>query len=305
MITHAPVSLKTKLALVTTILLWASAFPGIRAGLVGYSPGGLALIRFLVASFCMYLIYLRSPRKSHIPLKDAFSILLIGAVTIGTYHIALNFGEMTVPAGIASFIVGLSPIVTVIFAAVFLNERITKTVILGIVISILGVGLMTLHLHTGEKFIFHWGVLSVLLSALMAGIYSVVQKPFLKKYHAVDVTAYVMWGATLLLLIFIPDLYHDLGKATLSATIAAIYLGIFPAAIAYLTWTYALAEISASRASVSMYFLPIIATLMGWVWLDEVPTTKSFIGGLIVLLGVWLVNRSYRKLAKIQVTVKG
>ncbi len=293
------ISLKTKLALVITIVLWASAFPGIRAGLEGYSPGGLALIRFLIASVCMYFISI-SRRKKAIPLKDALSILLMGAVTIGTYHIALNYGELSVPAGVASFIVGLSPVFTVILAGTFLKESISLKGIFGIIICVLGVGMMTLHLKSGEEFSIRSGLLCVLLSAIMSACYNVLQKPFLKKHHAIDVTAYVMYGSTIFLLMFIPDLRHDLTQAPLKATIAAVYLGIFPAAIAYLTWSYALSEIPASRASITMYFLPIVATFIGWIWLGEVPTTLSFFGGLVVLLGVWFVNHSYRSLDKIK-----
>ena len=291
-------SLKTKLALLFTILLWASAFPGIRAGLAGYSPGGMALLRFLVASVCLFVIYVNlKKRPCRIPFKDGLLLLLIGAATIGTYHIALNYGEMTVSSGIASFIVSLSPIVTVIFAVLFLNERVSKTIIVGILISVFGVGLMTLQ-GGGQNFDFHVGLLCILFSAFSSGIYSVLQKPFLKKYHVIDVTAYIMWGATLFLIAFTPDLYRDIATAPLNATIAAVYLGIFPAAIAYLLWTYALAGIPASRASVSMYFLPIVATFLGWVWLGEVPTFISIIGGVTVLLGVWVVNQSYRMLSR-------
>jgi drug/metabolite transporter (DMT)-like permease len=296
--TSITTSLKTRIALIITILLWASAFPGIRAGLEGYSPGGMALLRFLVASVCLFIIYLNvKNRPCRIPFKDGSLLLLIGAITIGTYHIALNYGELTVTSGTASFIVSLSPIITILFAVLFLNERVNKTFFLGIFISVVGVGLMTL---TGDNLNFdsQTGMLCVLLSAFTSGIYSVLQKPFLKKYHVIDVTSYIMWGATLFLLAFTSDLYHDIEVAPLSATIASVYLGIFPAAIAYLLWTYALSGIPASRVSISMYFLPIIATFLGWVWLREIPTLYSIVGGLAVLIGVWVVNHSYRRMAK-------
>src|SRR4051812_15811907 len=99
------VSLKTKFALAITILLWASAFVGIRAGLQGYSPGALALFRFLIASVCMGVICLGFPENRHkINFTDTWRLFLLGAVAIAGYHIALNYGELTVPSGIASFI---------------------------------------------------------------------------------------------------------------------------------------------------------------------------------------------------------
>lgn len=295
-------SFKTKLALVITILLWASAFPGIRAGLTGYSPGGLALLRFLIASLCLYLIYWRLPaQRCLIQMKDALLLVVIGAVTIGGYHVALNYGELTVPSGEASFIISQAPIVTVIFAAIFLKEQVNKTMIFGILISVFGIALITLQ---KQEFSWHVGFFCILFSAITGGIYTVLQKPFLKKYHAIDVTAYIVWGATLFLLVFTPDLYRDLGKASFYATAAVVYLGIFPAAIAYALWTYVLIEIPASRASISMYFLPVVTIFVAWLWLGEVPTSISIIGGMIALMGVWLVNHSYRSLPKVEIISK-
>jgi drug/metabolite transporter (DMT)-like permease len=296
---YTKATFKTKLALLITILLWASAFPGIRAGLVGYSPGGMALLRFLVAATCLLVIYFFNKHERAIPFKDALLLLLIGAVTIGGYHIALNYGELTVPSGVASFVVSLMPVVTVCFAALFLNETINKFVMLGVTISVFGVGLMAF--PGGGQMHFGIGFIYVLFSAFLGGVYTVLQKPFLKKYSAIDVTSFIMWGATLFLLIFIPNLLQDLKFAPLNATLATVYLGIFPAAIAYALWTYALAEIPASRAAIAMYFLPLIATFMGWVWLKEMPTFMSIIGGVTILLGVYIVNKSYQAIHRAEI----
>lgn len=290
------ISIKTKLALITTVILWASAFPGIRAGLTGYSPGGLALLRFLVASICLYIFYRKLPFPRHrIPFKDVMKLLIIGALTIGAYHLALNFGELTIPSGPASFIISQSPIVTIIFAAILLKEKINKSIIIGIAISVLGIGLMTLQ---GSTFNLSIGFFYILFAAVSGGIYSVLQKPYLKKYHMIDVTACIIWGATIFLLFFTRDLYHDIQNASLYSTIAGVYLGIFPAAVCSVLWSYALLDIPASRASISLYFLPVIATLLGWLWLGEVPTTISMIGGTIALVGVWLANQTFRSLPK-------
>ena len=132
-----------KLGLATgiTLLFWASAFVGIRAALDSYSPGHLAVFRYLIASFVLLVIALfhqiKLPQKKHIPV-----IMLNGLLGIAIYHSALNFGELYVSAGVASFIINAVPIFTAILAYIFLNERLRKYAWVGIIISFFGVTLI-------------------------------------------------------------------------------------------------------------------------------------------------------------------
>jgi drug/metabolite transporter (DMT)-like permease len=294
--TAAAIPLKIKLALASTVILWASAFVGIRAGLLGYTPGALALFRFLVASVAIYVIYLRLPRRNKIASKDVILMLLTGALTIATYHIALNYGEIVVPSGTASFIISQIPIITTVIAIIFLKERLAATGVLGMSISIFGV--MLIMLSSNNHFSFQIENIYLLIAALMGSIYNILQKPFLKKYHAIEVTAFMMWGATLPLTFFFPDLIKQIPHASFMATGSTIYLGIFPAAIAYATWCYALNVMSASRAANFLYFMPVGSTLLGWLLLGEIPAWTALLGGFIALSGLWIVNQSYHWQAK-------
>lgn len=287
-------SFNTKFALTVALILWSSAYVGIRAGLQDYSPEGLALFRYLIASLCMLVIYYRLPVHGGIQLRDKIGLLLLGIVGIGVYNISLNSGEMTVSSGVSSFIVAQSPVLTVIIASALLGEQINALRIIGFIVSIIGVSLISL----GSDHSFHWnaGLSYVLVATLTSSIYSLLQKPFLKKYHAIEATAYVIWGGTLFLMIYYPQLQHDMLKASWHTTLTVIYLGVFPAAIGYVAWAYALTHISASQASSCLYYTPFVTLLIAWVWLGEVPVMLTIIGGLLAVVGVWLVNRSYRKI---------
>ncbi|HSW69474.1 MAG TPA: DMT family transporter [Gammaproteobacteria bacterium] len=284
------ISIKTKLILLTGVILWASAFAGIRAGLEGYTPGALALLRFLIASVCMLIMHSFISKKIPITWRDRGILLLIGLLGLGVYNIALNHGELEVSSGIASFIVSLSPLVSLIFALIFLHESITPGMVVGMLISVLGVGLIML--GKTNHFSLQSGFFDVVIAMIVGGFFSVMQKPFLRKYHAIEVTAYIIWGATIFLAVYTPQLLNNIHTASLHATAAVVYLGIFPAAAGYIAWSYALKEMPVAQAVNYLYFLPIIATIIGWLWLGEIPPWISLLGGLVALLGVWIVGRS-------------
>src|SRR3990167_2330255 len=277
---------QTKIALIITTFLWASAFVGIRMGLHDYSPEGLALLRYLVASFCMGIVYFRLPYKTTMSVKHILALLMIGAIGIGFYNISLNYGEITVTSGMASFIISQSPIITTFLAVIFLGEKINHLRLWGFLVSFIGIACISL----GEKKGFKWehGVLYILLATIAGGCFSVLQKPFLKKYHIIEVTTYVIWGGTLFLAFYGSHLRHDLLTASYQSTLTVLYLGIFPAALGYLSWSYVLSKIPASRAVSFLYFMPFVATILGWMILNEVPMFMSLIGGLLAIAGVWL-----------------
>ena len=95
-------SSRLQFAVLFVVLVWGSAYVGIRAGLESYSPGGLALLRFLVASVAVFLIYIRREKRQTMSLRDLSLAFTTGIVGIGIYNISLNYGELIVPAGMAA-----------------------------------------------------------------------------------------------------------------------------------------------------------------------------------------------------------
>ncbi|MGM9453841.1 DMT family transporter [Legionella bozemanae] len=282
-------SFKVSCVVTIAIVLWASAFVGIRIGLAAYSPGALALLRFMVASLCMLIIYYCLGIKKRVAWKDRLQLLLTGMAGIGIYNICLNYGEVSVSAGIASFILGLMPVLTVILSLIFLQEKLARGVWIGIIISISGLALLAIDNNAEPGM--QQGILAILVSALMGAILTIIQKQFVRVYHPVAIIAWVMWGGTLLLSIFLPDMLQQIQIADFQTTAAVIYMGIFPAALAYLAWAYALKYLSASNASIMLYTLPIVSTLMGFLLLDEQPSLLSLIGCSITLVGAFIANR--------------
>lgn len=296
---------RTWAAIAGVLLLWASAFAGIRAGMRltpagmpgadGYGPGQLALLRFGTASIVLALYALatkmRLPERRDLPV-----IALSGFLGISVYHVALNFGEVTVQAGAASLLISAGPVFTALLSAVFLRERLTRTGWGGILVAFTGVALIALSGSRGLRFT--PGALLILLSAAVAAIYSILSKRSFKRHTALEFTCYSIWAGTLPMLVFLPGLAHQLPMAAPSATLAVVYLGIFPGAIAYVLWNLALSRMPASLLSSFLYLSPVLASFIAWVWLGELPTLLTLLGGAIAILGVILVQtKGYRPAA--------
>ncbi|MGG1398893.1 DMT family transporter [Bacillus salipaludis] len=278
------------LALIT-VIIWGSTFPAIRAGLNGgYSAGHLVLIRYLIASglFAIYALLpgvrFRLPRK-----EDLLRILLLGWVGISIYHIGVTFGQQTVSAGTAGMLVASAPIFTALIAVFILKERLGFAGWLGLAIGFIGIAVITIG-TAGPTLTISKGAFLVIMAAAATSVLFAFQKPLLRRYSSIELTAYFSWAGTIPFLLFLPGLFQDLQHASLEANLSAIYIGIFPTAIGYVTWALALSAGKAGSVTSMLYIEPVVVLIVAWIWLKEWPSNLTILGGIIVIFGVIVVN---------------
>ena len=278
---------RTGLFLAVTILTWASAFPAIRAGLQSFGPVELGAARFAIAAIpaALFLIMTRPQLPNW---GDSLRFVAGGLFHVALYTILLNIGEQTVSAGAAAFIININPIFVAILAMVLLGERFGLWAWIGTALSFAGIGLIAL--GEGSALKVDAGALYILGAAVCTTITAVVQKPLLARHKPLTVAAGNMVIGALLLSPALPATIAQAQLASIEGLGAALYLGIVPSLIAYATWSIVLSRMPASRASNFMYCVPPVSTLMGFLWLGEVPTMVGILGGIMALAGVAIVN---------------
>ena len=277
-----------------TIVMWASAFVGIRIALHAFTPAQLTVTRLVVAAVLFLallpFIKVRKPDRRDLP-----RLISCAALGMTGYQFLLNAGERSINAGTASLLVNTAPVFAAILAWVMLRERPTRQVLVGISIAFAGAVLIAL--DTGGGFRPSIGVFQVFGAAFAQAAFFVLQKPLLTKYRPLEVTAYVTWMGACLALPLAGTSFTSITRASSHELMAVLYLGVGPSALGFTAWAIALAAMPVARLTALLYLVPAVAILIGWVTLGERVGPLTLTGGAIAIAGV-AVSRSRRRFAR-------
>jgi drug/metabolite transporter (DMT)-like permease len=258
----------------------------------GLTPEALSLIRLATASTALALVALwRRPRRP--APRDWPRILAVALTGMTLYQLLLNNGEVHVAAGPASILVNMSPIFTALVATTIFGERLNAAGWLGIAVSFAGASLIGLGAGSGVTF--HVAALVVLGAAVVQAAFFLLQKPLLAHHSSFDLTCWAMWlGTALLLPVSLPAVLS--GQPTARSLAAALYLGIGPSALGFVTWAYAVGRIDVSFAASTLYLTPLFAFVPASLLLGEGLMPVAGAGGTIVIGGVAVVAASRRRI---------
>jgi len=272
-----------------SVTLWGSAFVAIRSAGHDLSPGPMALERLLV-SLVILTALARARRVSWPSRRDLAGVAGFGVLWLGVYSVALNAGERHVDAGTASLVINSGSILVAAAAGMLLHERLSRRLVTGYGTAFLGCGLIaattTAH-HTD-------GAADIALLILAAFAYAAavtIQKPLLIRVSPLVVTWLGCAAATIVCLPFAPSLVEQARANDGRAVLWTAYLGVGPTTVGFLTWSFALSRTTVGRLGALTYLSPLVAVLLGWAALDEVPPPLSLVGGAMCLVGVVVARR--------------
>ena len=280
-------------AVTVTVVLWASAFVGIRDVAEDFSPGSIALARLTIGVLGLGIL-VRTRGWQPVSRRDLAAIGVSGLLWFALYNLALNEAERHVDAGTASMLVSTGPIFLGLFAGLFLGESVSARLIAGLAVAFAGsvvIGLAMSDTSSGVA----TPVLGIVLCLVAAVSYAggmTLQKPVLRNVSAVQVTWLACLAGWVVCLPFAPGLATELSSAAGPKIAWLVYLGVFPTSIAFTTWAYALNRTSAGRLGATTYLIPPVVVLIAWLLLGEVPPPLALVGGAICVAGVIIVRSS-------------
>jgi drug/metabolite transporter (DMT)-like permease len=294
----APVDVAALAAALVTVTVWGSAFVGIRAAGQTFSPGGLAFGRLLVSTAVLGAVALfhrqTLPRR-----RDLSGIALYGVLWLGVYSLALNAAERLVDAGTAAMLIATGPLLIALLSGLFLGEGFPGSLFLGCAVAFAGSILIGFATASGNRNAD--GIFLCAVAVLAYSVAVVIQKRVLRRVSPFQVTWLGSAAAALACLPFLPSLVGDVARSEPEAIGWVIYLGTMPTALGFMTWTFALRRSSAGRTGSFLYLVPVVAIVLGWAVLREVPSWLAIAGGLLCLAGVALARRMNRRTQRVPV----
>ncbi|QIS14875.1 EamA family transporter [Nocardia arthritidis] len=278
-------------AVIVAVAVWASAFVAIRDAGTALSAAPMALLRLAVAALALtVLVGLRDRGLRRVPRARAPWLLIAGyaVLWLAGYTVALNAAERHVDAGTAALLVNLAPLLVAIGAAFLLREKLSRALLFGVLVSLSGVtaiALGTVGHHDGL------GVVLCLLAAVLYAAGVLIQKAALRHVDALTAIWLGCLIATLVLLPWTPRLVTELSTAPARTVVDGVYLGLFPTALGFTAWSYALRRTDAGRLTTASYGVPAVSVLLSWLVLGEIPTLLALAGGAVCLVGVAISRR--------------
>ena len=255
-------------------------------------PASLAMLRYAIGFLCLVPPLLLAPRM-RFDRRDIAPIALLGIVQFGLLIALLNYGLRFIPSGRAALILSAFPLLTMLLAAALDQERLTAAKTLGVLATILGVGLALGEKafapgHGGEWGGGEWiGELAVFGSAFCGAFCTVLCRPYLRKYPTLPVGAFAMLASVgfLAVLALGEGFFTTPLRVTSAGWLAVLFIGL-SSGVGYCLWLWALNNATPTRVTVFLGLSPVTAMLLGAALLGEPLSALSLGGAGLVVLGL-------------------
>jgi drug/metabolite transporter (DMT)-like permease len=289
-------TIKTYLKLLFAMLVWGGTFTSARLLGSELDPVNAAFLRFLLAStMLLALLFYKEGRFPAISLKQFFYVLGMGLTGIALYNLFFFYGLSRTEASRGSLITSINPLLTAVGAAIIFKERFTFIRIIGFILCVAGAvliiskGDISSLLTTGVD----RGDLAFLGCATSWAAYTLLGRFVGSELPSLTTITY---ASTLgMLVLFIATFNHGLLNAistlNLNSGVNLLFLSLLATVVGFVWFQDGVKHLGAAKAAVFIYFMPVSAVFWAWLILDETITAILVLGAIMVISGVYLVNR--------------
>jgi drug/metabolite transporter (DMT)-like permease len=281
------------LLIILAVIFWGSSFIATKVALKELSPETIISLRLIIAATFLLITALLLKKDFSINLKSHGFIFILALIAV--FHLMIQVtGLKYTTASNTGWIIGTAPIFMAVLAAIFFREKIGLLKIGGIIIAMFGLLLLIGKGNiTNVDLIKNKGDLLVLASAFTWGVYSMVNKKISLSYSPLMTILYLF---IMMAVIIIPFNLNEASvnsvvHLSLNGWISILFLGLFCSGIAYVIWAYSLRDLESAKVGAFLYFEPLVTVLAAWVLLNESITGLMILSGIIITLGVVLVNK--------------
>jgi drug/metabolite transporter (DMT)-like permease len=279
------------------VAFWGVSFVATKSLVAQISPWTLTFARSALGAFVLAAILAIRRRPGSLPRESLMPLAAMGFVGVAFHQVLQAFALTLTSAVHAGWLIGLIPIWAALFSAAILGERFGHAKVAGLILGFFGAALVITRGRIGGgllKLPSTRGDLLLLASTVNWSLYSVLGNRTLKRIGPVRATAGAMgFGGLMLLPMFLARAgWQELVRLSPVGWGALLFLGIFCSGLGYLFWYGALARIEASRVAAFLYLEPLVTLLAAVFLLGERVSATTALGGVLVLAGVFLVQRS-------------
>lgn len=278
------------------VVVWGASFIATKLALVEVPPVVVIWLRFGIGVAVLGAFVVVRKEMAFPATRELGFFSLLGFLGI-TFHQWLQVtGLLTARATTTAWIITTIPIFIVLLGRLILKEKLGWIRASGIALAAVGVLLVVTHGNLQSILqgrIGTEGDLLVLISALNWAVFSVLSRKALKNHPATQMMFYVMLFGWIFTSVWFSTSNHfsELTQISTSGWLSVLFLGVFCSGFAYIFWYDALKEVSAPQVGSLLYLEPLAAVAVAALLLQEALFLAAFVGGALILAGVWLVNR--------------
>ncbi|WAH37496.1 DMT family transporter [Alicyclobacillus dauci] len=279
---------------VSAILIWSTSFVATKISYVSFPPFTVGFLRFFIATVVLVIVvFIRREFRKVSSLRD-FGLLSVSGILGITFYFALeNTGVKLTSASDAAMIVSSYPAITAILELLVFKVKTTFVKTVGIVLAVGGVCELSFSAHMSLDTTQVLGNILLVIAGVAWTFYNFVTSTVVNSYPATTVSLYqTVIGTTAFIPLAGTEL-HQWTQPNMESFLALLYLGICCSVVAFLLYNYGLRKLSSSTVVTMMNLVPVFGVMFSVLILHESLELKQLIGGIVVLVGVYLTLHQY------------